>query len=98
MWEQEWDFDPLVGIRQLPGGGTSRQGRGFFQGSWMPGRQRERAEAQLQGLLGSLRCPSARLTHSTKQPVFISLVSNKPFLSSWPPSPSRAGDLVHVWM
>ena len=90
MWEQEWDFDPVVGIRQLPGRGTPRQGRGVFQGSWMPGRQRERAEAQLQGLLGGLRCPSARLTHSTKQPVFISLVFNKPCFSSWPPSPSRA--------
>ena len=98
MWEQEWDFDPVVGIRQLPGEGTPRPGQGVFQGSWMPGRQRERAEAQLQGHLGGLYCPSARLTHSTKQPVFISLISKKPCLSSRPPGPSRAGDLVHVWM
>ena len=32
MWEQEWDFDPVVGIRQLPGRGTPRQGHGVFQG------------------------------------------------------------------
>lgn len=91
-------FDPVVGIGQLPGGGTPRQGHGVFQSSQMPGRQREGAQAQLWGLLGYPRCPSAGLAHSTQQPILIPLVSNKSCLSSWPLSSSRPGVLVHVWM